>query len=243
MDRQQNSDIIICPFKVNKILDNTVTINKLSSNLPIKFNILNECVLPYNTRIEILETKSEYDICKIKKEILVNGYKLENESSSLESSFCISEKCINIIEESYDDLLLNITECLNLEFQISVKIKAVAHIDKNMKMCIEALGTTTDSIQTILVSNICVPNHKCNMRKAFITLENDIKICADPEYVFLSPIYNYHCDMDAFLGNVFLNYCISLNLLSLLPANISLLKTSLENKNKCNRTNLNNIYF
>ena len=110
-------------------------------------------------------------------------------------------------------------------------------------MCIEALGTTTDSIQTILVSNICVPNHKCNMRKAFITLENDIKICADPEYVFLSPIYNYHCDMDAFLGNVFLNYCISLNLLSLLPANISLLKTSLENKNKCNHTNLNNIYF
>ena len=168
---------------------------------------------------------------------------MENESSSLESSFCISEKYINIIEESCDDLLLNITESLNLEFQISVKIKAVAHIDKNKKMCIEALGTTTDSIQTILVSNICVPNHKCNMRKAFITLENDIKICADPEYVFLSPIYNYHCDMDAFLGNVFLNYCISLNLLSLLPANISLLKTSLENKNKCNHTNLNNIYF
>lgn len=243
MDRQQNFDIIICPFKVNKILDNTVTINKLSSNLPIKFNILNECVLPYNTRIEILETKSEYDICKIKKEILVNGYKLENKSSSLESSFCISEKYINIIEESYDDLLLNITECLNLEFQISVKIKAVAHIDKNMKMCIEALGTTTDSIQTILVSNICVPNHKCNMRKAFITLENDIKICADPEYVFLSPIYNYHYDMDAFLGNVFLNYCISLNLLSLLPANIALFKMPLENKNKCNHTNLNNIYF
>ena len=243
MGRQQSSDIIICPFKVNKILDNTVTINKLSSNLPIKLNILNECVLPCNTRIEILETKLDYDICKIKKEILINGHKLENESSSIESSFCISEKYINIIEESCDDLLLNITESLNLEFQISVKIKAVAHIDKNKKMCIEALGTTTDSIQTILVSNICVPNHKCNMRKAYITLENDIKICADPEYVFLSPIYNYHCDMDAFLGNVFLNYCISLNLLSLLPANISLLKTSLENKNKCNHTNLNNIYF
>ena len=182
MGRQQSSDIIICPFKVNKILDNTVTINKLSSNLPIKFNILNECVLPCNTRIEILETKLDYDICKIKKEILINGHKLENESSSIESSFCISEKYINIIEESCDDLLLNITESLNLEFQISVKIKAVAHIDKNKKMCIEALGTTTDSIQTILVSNICVPNHKCNMRKAFITLENDIKICADPEF-------------------------------------------------------------
>ena len=43
-------------------------------------------------------------------------------SSSLKSSFYIDKNYVNIIEESCNDLLLNITECLNIEFQISVRI-------------------------------------------------------------------------------------------------------------------------
>ncbi|MBC5997866.1 hypothetical protein EAI30_13140 [Romboutsia ilealis] len=242
MDIQQSSNIIICPFKVNKILDSTTTINKLSSNLPIKFDILDNCTLPCNARIEILESKLEYDICKINKEILVNGHKLKIKSSSLKSSFYIDKNYVNIIEESCNDLLLNITECLNIEFQISVRIKAVAHVNKNQKISIEALGKTNDSIQTILISNVYVPNYKCNMEKVFIDFENGIKICSSPEYIFLSPIYDYNCNMNAFLGNVFLNYCINLNLLSLLPTNISLFKRSLENKFTDINTN-NAIFF
>lgn len=46
---------------------------------------------------------------------------------------------------------------------------------------------------------------------------------ANPNCLFLSPIYNYTTDIESLLGNVFLNYVISLSTYSLIPSRLNVL--------------------
>lgn len=211
-------DVALCPVNVNKIYDSIRTISNINSNLPITFKVFSECELPVNTKVDITETKFEYSIFNIKKEVLINGHKVSTDSNLEKDKICLKKEHVNLIDKNCKNILINITETIKFNLSINIKIKGTAYINECESVYFEAFGEGKDSINTIIVSEICVPNFlECNSN-VYLSLKNEIIGIANPEYTFLSPIYDCKSNIEHLLGNVFTSYTINLDIASLIPS-------------------------
>ncbi len=215
------NNIRLRPENVDTIYDSVRTMNKLNSNIPINFKILGECTLPNNTKIDILETKFEYQICKVDKKILVNGHNVDCNSNSIKDKICLNKNYINLVDKNCSNLILSIVENISFDFKIKVKMKGIAYINNCEKVYFEALGEGEDHIKSILLSNIHVPNIVKCFKKIYLNFDNDIVGMANPECLFLSPIYDCDLNIEFLLGNAFLNYIINLDIVSSIPSNLN----------------------
>ncbi|MCE9676795.1 hypothetical protein LPC27_13550 [Paraclostridium bifermentans] len=217
MENNCNNNLIVCPVNVERIYDVNKTTNKLSSNLPIKFNILSNCVLPCDSKIEILETRFQYNLCNVKKRILINGHKVEGCFNNIYDIVYLNNRYINLADENCKELCLSITEHIEVNLKINACIKCVAHTCNCKKIYFEAVGEGTDELCSIITSKFLVPNFKKTFEKPYLILKNEIIGLAKPEYIYLSPIYGTCCDIEKLLGNVFINYCINFDLKTIIP--------------------------
>ncbi|HSQ90091.1 hypothetical protein [Romboutsia sp.] len=215
-------NIRLHPANVGTIYDSVRTINKLNSNIPINFEILSECPLPNNAKIDILETKFEYQICKVDKKILVNGHNVDCTLNSIKDKICLNKSYINLVHKNCSNLILSIVENISFDFKIKVKVKAIAYIDNCRKVFFEAFGEGEDHIKSILLSNVCAPNMVKYSQNIYLKFDNDIMGMAYPEFLFLSPIYDCDLNIDFLLGNAFLNYIINLDITSLISSDLNL---------------------
>lgn len=218
----REGDVVLCPVNVNEIYDSVRTISNINSNIPITFTVFSECKLPVNTKVDITETKFEYSIFNIKKDVLINGHKVLTDSNLKKDKICLKKEHVNLIDKSHKNLLLNITETIKFNLRISIKIKGTAYINECESVYFEASGEGKDRINTIIVSEICVPNFlECNSN-VYLSLKNEIIGSANPEYTFLSPIYDCKSNIERLLGNVFTSYTINLDIASLIPSSLDI---------------------
>ncbi|WP_042272970.1 hypothetical protein [Faecalimicrobium dakarense] len=218
----REGNVGLCPVSANKIYDSVRSTSNINSNLPITFKVFSECDLPINTKIDITGTKFEYSIFNIKKDVLINGHKVLTDSSLKKDKICLKKEYVNLIDKNCESLLLNITENIKFNLKINIKIKGTAHINECKSVYFEAFGEGRDCINTIIVSEIFVPNFlNCNS-SVYLSLENEIIGVANPEYTFLSPIYDCKSNIEHLLGNVFTSYTINLNIASLIPSYLEL---------------------
>lgn len=217
-----NNNLIVCPVNVERIYDVNKTTNKLSSNLLIKFNIICNCVLPRDSKIEILETKFQYNLCNVKKRILIDGHKAEGCFNNIEDIVHLNNRYINLTDENCKELSLSITEHINATVKINACIKCVAHTCNCNKIYFEAIGEGTDELRSIITSKFLVPNLKKTFEKPYLILRNEIIGLAKPEYIYLSPIHGTCYDIEKLLGNVFINYCINFDLKTIVPCCLNL---------------------
>lgn len=213
------NNVRLSPVNVDRIYDSIRTTNKLNSNISINFKILSECKLPNNTKIDILETKFEYQICKIDKKILVNGHNIDCNPSSIKDKICLNKNYINLVHKNCSNLILSIVEDISFDFKIKVKVKGIAYINNCEKVYFEALGEGEDHIKSILLSNIYVPNIVRCFKKVYLNFDNDIIGIVNPECLFLSPIYDCDLNIEFLLGNAFLSYIINLDIVSSIASN------------------------
>lgn len=223
MSKKCNNNLMLCPVSIDRIYDFSRATTSLSSNLPIKFDVICDCCLPCDTKIEIVETTFKYNLCKIKKSVLLNGHKIDDISNTLEDKIYLNRNYVNLVDKDCKELMLNITEHIKADFEIQAYIKGIAYINNCKKVCFEAFGEGIDKIDSIIISNACVPNFLSCIDSAYLRLKNEILGVANPEYIFISPIYDCCSNIENLLANVFVNYCISLDLKSLIPTNLNLL--------------------
>lgn len=204
---------IICPSTTKKLFDSNNNIIDINSNFLINFNLCDGITLPKNSKIEILETQVNYSLVEIEKEILINGRKVDCQKSLLYDCIYIKEDLINLPKDNYNKILLAIAESLRLEVNCNIKIKAIAHTNYGEKIYFKAIGQSKDSINATLISKCCIPNNKCNFNESYIELNNCLSTVVNPDYIFLSPVYDCYCNINNLLGNVFINYEINLELI------------------------------
>lgn len=204
---------IVCPSTVKKLFDCDNSMMEINLNTSMNFNICNGVTLPKNCKIEILETKVNYSISKIEKEILINGRKVDCENFSLYDCICVRDDLINIPKDNKNKILLAIAQPLKLEVNSTIEIKAIAHTSNCEKIYLQAVGESKDCIDTILISKCCIPYNSCDFSETYIELNNYLSTMVNPDYIFLSPIYDCSSNIDNFLGKVFLNYKIDLELI------------------------------
>lgn len=205
MDNYKTNNLV-CPSTVKKVFDCDNNITMINSTLSINFDLCDGITLPKNSKIEILETHVICNISHIEKEILVNGRKIDCEKSSLYDSICIKDDLINLPKDNKNKILLSIAEPLKLKVDCSIEIKALAHTLDHQQIYIKAIGKCVDSIDTILLSRCCIPYSSCDFDEIYLDINNYLNTIANPDYIFLSPLYNSCCHIDKFLGKVFLNY-------------------------------------
>lgn len=218
MDYRCKDDIVIYPVKVEQIYDRIRAINKISSNIPMDFNLMCTCPLPKNSKIEILETNCMCSIQEIDKEISLNGKKTCNNRKCLGEEICIESKYFNLIETNCSNVIVNITEKIECKLKIKLKIKGIAYFDCCRSKYFEAEAEGVDCISTIFTSKICIPNNIDCINEVKLSFNNNIKAHVNPSYVFLSPFFDCNCNIECLLGNVFIDYEIGLNTLELIPS-------------------------
>lgn len=217
-------DVVLCPIEVNQIYDSVRAINNINSNLPITFAIFSECDLPANTKVYIIETNFEYSIFNLKKSVLINGHNVLTDSNLNNNKINLKKEHINLLDKNCKNLLLNITETIKFNLEINIKIKGTAYIDECRSVSFEAWGKGKDRINTIILSQICVPNFLECDSNVYLSLKNEIIGIANPECTFLSPIYDCKSNIEQLLGNVFTSYTINLDTISLIPSSLNVFK-------------------
>ena len=60
-------------------------------------------------------------------------------------------------------------------------------------------------------------NYKNILRNVKIYLENNLTPIVNPDFIFLSPIYDEHLDIYAFIGNVYISFGLGLHMVTCLP--------------------------
>lgn len=223
MKSKCDSNKTLCPVNIDRIYDFSKAINKLSSNIPIKFDICCDCCLPCDSKIEIIETNFQYNLCKVKKSILLNGYEVTEISKNLQDVIYLEDKYINLADNSCEELILTVAEHIKADFEIKVHIKGFAYIGNCKKICFEAFGEGVDKIDNIIISNARVPNFINSIESFYLKLKNEIIGLASPDYIFFSPIYNYDSNIENLLANIFVNYCINIDLTTLSSCSLNLL--------------------
>lgn len=204
---------IVCPSTVKKLFDCDNNIIDINSNFPMNFTLCDGITLPKDSKIEILETRVNYNLSNIEKELLINGKKIDCEKYSLYDCIYVKNNLINLPKDNTNKILLSIIEFLKLEVNCSIEIKAIAHTVSCEKIYIKAIGKSKDSIDTILMSKCCIPYNNCNFNETYLELNNCLTTIVNPDYIFLSPIYDCCSNIDNFLGKVFINYKINLELI------------------------------
>lgn len=236
MNNEYRGKIIIYKKDENQVYDSFRIINKLNSNISMTFNVMRPCTLPKDSKIEILETNCMCNIQKIDKEININGNKVYNESQSLEEYACIEEKHLNLHGKDCAKILINITEKVEYNVKISLKIKGVAYSNDYDKCYFEAESEGKDCINTIFISKIYIPNLEYCINDIKLNFINNVKAKVNSNCVFLSPLYDCDMNIDTLLGNVFINYELYFETLSLIPSYVDLRKS---NKIICKNPRIN----
>lgn len=238
MDQCKYNKYVNCYSSQNKMLGSNKTSIDLNSNFLMKFD-LDACLpLPKDVKIEILETKLTYNICKVEKNILLNGHTIESDSSSLKDEFYLKKEYCNLGYKECRNILFNITELIKLKVCICLEIKALAHTENTSPILINAVGNTEDCIETILMTKDSIPNFKNTLDNIKICLENNLTSMVTPDYIFLSPIYDDCLDIDSFIGNVYINYCLGLSLCSYVTINTPCHNPYSKNKNSYFKVNI-----
>lgn len=202
----------VCHSTVKKLLDCDKNMIEINSNFPIKFTLHDGITLPKNSKIEILETVVNYNLTEIEKELSINGRKVDCEKSSLYDCIYIKDDLINLPTDNKNKILLALVESLRLEIHFNIEIKAIAHTICGEKIYIESIGQANDCINTVLMAKCCIPHNNC-FDETYIELDNYINTILEPDYIFLSPIYDCCSNIDNFLGKAFISYKIDLDLM------------------------------
>ncbi|MCR8744607.1 hypothetical protein [Romboutsia lituseburensis] len=214
-----------CPVLVNRIYDRSKATTKLSSNIPMNFQVFSQCPLPSNTKLEIVKTNFKYEICNIDKKILINGHNINCCKNSIKDTICIDNKMLSTTNDECNKITFNIIENLNVSFKVEIEIEGIAYINDCQKIYFEAIGCGEDNINAIILSNILIPNPRNLSNNAYLEINNDILGLASPDCIFLSPIFDCKKNIDSLFGNVFLNYMIELDISCLMPSALNLLKS------------------
>ena len=201
---------------VNKIYDTSRAINKISSNIKTNFKVTSKCPLPKNTKIKITEATLCYEICNLQKHLLINGHSCNCSKLSLQEGIYLDNKFIYPYDTTCDELTLSIVEGLKLDIDLKINIKGIAYITTLECVSFEAFCSGKDSIDTIILSNLFVPSPNRCFDTPFIKFNNNINVCVNPDYIYLSPVYDSECNIESLIGNIFINYCISLDSTSLI---------------------------
>lgn len=217
------NNVFFYPALVDMIYSKSKVKTNINSNICMNFQISSNLPLPSNTKIQIIETNLKYKIYNTDKKILINGYNIKCNKCCTEENVWIDDRILNLVDTECKELNLNIVEEISASFDIQVDIKGIAYIDNYKDVYFEAFGNGEDRIKTILLTNISIPNTKKISSKVYLNFNNNIWGEANPNCLFLSPMYNYTTDIESLLGNVFLNYVISLSTYSLIPSRLNVL--------------------
>ncbi|UEL48821.1 hypothetical protein [Terrisporobacter hibernicus] len=203
---------IICPSTAKKLLDSNITTVSTNSSFPIDFTLYKDLKLPKKCKIEVLETRLQYNISKIEKELLINGKCVDSHKFSLHNCIDIKDIFINLAKDNHNKILFNMMEYLKLEISLILEFKAIAHTDSCGKIYFEAIGKSKDYIETLLMSHCCIPVN-CNLDNIYIEIDHCLNTKVNPNHIFLSPIYDCQSNINSLLGNVFINYEILIDLI------------------------------
>ncbi len=204
-----------CPIIEERVFDYTRVFGRVSSNIAINFDVISDCKIPNGSKIDIKKVYFKYEVYKAHKEILVNGHNIKYQNCT-GNKILLSPNYINLLNNECNNLIINVIEKLCFSLKVKVIIQGVAYKDGCKAIHFEAIGKGKDEINSSIISNVCFPNYDYKSNKGYIKLENNIIGVVEPNNVFLSPIYNCDCNIESFLGNIFINYCISLDLISLI---------------------------
>ncbi len=222
LSKKHQGNIELMPIMANQVYDSVITTNKINSNLPISFDIFRTCTLPMDTKISICETDFKYNIFNIDNEILLNGHSILTNSYLENNNICLKKEYVNLMYECCENIILNVVQRLSFDVNINIQIRGDAYIDKCKSVYFEAEGKGSDKINTLIISEIMVPNFLTCNQNNHLNFKNEIIGMANPEFAFLSPIYDDKSNIKFLLGNVFLNYIINLNISSLQNSTIGI---------------------
>lgn len=205
-------DNIICPSTVKKLVDSNISTITTNSSFPMYFTLCEDLKLPKKCKIEILETRLQYNISKAEKELLINGKYVDLSKSSLHDCINIKDVFINLPKDNHNKILFSIIESLKLEISLILEFKAIAYTDNCKKIYFEAIGKSKDCIETLLMNKCCIPSNY-DLDNNFIDVDHRLKAEINTDFIFISPKYDYHSNIDGLLGRVFINYEILMYLM------------------------------
>lgn len=212
MNEYELNNGIIYNSTSNLLLDSSQSLIEINSKIPITFKLYNDVYLPKNCKIEILETKLNYNTDNIEKEILINGRSVNSSNSSLNDSINIKEDYINLPKDDCNKILFSVVECLKLDINLILHFKAIVHTDDCRKLYMESTGEFKDSIETILMTKCCFPYKKLDVDKSFMEINNYLSPIINPDYIFLSPLFDCQSNINSLLGKAFINYELMLDI-------------------------------
>lgn len=199
---------MICPSTTKKLFDFDKNLIEINSNISINFALCDNITLPKDSKIEILETHVEYSISNVEKLLLINGRKIDCDKLSLYDCISLKEHWINVPKDNKNKILLSMIESLDLKINLCVEIKAVAHTPNCEKIYFRAIGNSMDLVKTTLINKCCIPFSCYNFKKTYIELNSCLVTTTNPNYIFLSPLYDCNSNINYLLGNVFVNHKI-----------------------------------
>lgn len=204
MDRYSKNFVYVKNIK--KVIDSGYDLGEIKSNFFINLNMCNGMVLPDDSKIKIINAKLEHSICKCNKEIFINGIKVNTTENLLEDCMLLNEDSINIHRYNNNEILITIVEKLALEIESTLYIEAVAYLGCGNKVIFSATGKAVDCINLIFNNKSCVlyNDYKCD--KIYIETKNKLSTDIDPDFIFLSPVFDCNSNISGFIGNVFIDY-------------------------------------
>lgn len=205
-------DNIICPSTVKKLLDSDTSTITENSSFPMYFTLCKDLKLPKKCKIEVLGTRLQYNISKVEKELSINGKYVDLSKCSLHDCINIKDVFINLPKDNHNKILFSIIESLKLEISLILEFKAIAHTDNCKKIYFEATGKSKDCIETLLMNKCCI-SANYDLDNNFIEVDHCLNAEVNPNFIFISPKYDCHSNIDGLFGRVFINYEILMYLM------------------------------
>ena len=230
---------------MDKVYDKVNTV--VTENIPrcVEFEIKGECELPFNSKVEILETTVITKVKKLNNKIFIQGHEIDSDHEVHHhecNKITLDDSLINICKsKKYPKFALKVNEWVEICVEIEICIKAVAYVDDcDDEICFEAVGCFEDEICVPLMYTICVPNFIEDCEKPYLEQCNFVEALVDQSFIFLSPLPDCYCNIEKLLGKLVITYCVSSNMKSIAPNYID--KNKKNNKNNKKRwTSCDNI--
>lgn len=210
------------PILIDKVYDSIKTVENENSPRCMEFEIKGECELPFNCKIEILETTITTKVKKLGNKIFIQGHEIDLDSDS----FCnepniikLDESLINICKsKKYPKFALKVNEWVEACVEIDVCIQAVAYVDDcDDEICFEAVSCIDDELCIPLMYTISVPNFIEDNNKPYLKQTDDLLGIIDQSFIFLSPLPDCDGNIEKLLGKLVVTYCVSSNVESIVP--------------------------
>jgi hypothetical protein len=210
------------PVLIDKVYDDVKSVDNENNPRCIEFKIKDQCELPFNCKVEILETTITTKVKKLGNKIFIQGREIDfdNDSFSNEPNIInLDESLINICRsKKYPKFALKVNEWVEACVEIDICIKAVAYVDDcDEEICFEAVGCIDDELCIPLMYTICVPNFIENDDKPYLKQTNEIQGIVDQSFIFLSPLPDCDGNIEKLLGKLVVTYCVSSNIESIIP--------------------------